>query len=434
MGAGGSSVGAMVTVSEERRRSLVRRTTLLLAGAQLSLWGAIGVFAAFGAILGPTLAGRDGEAAILFGLFYVGTAAGAPVAGRVMDRFGRRPGLAAGYVVLAAAGGLASFAATQGSLGWLRAAFLLEGVGVEAALLGRAAVADLYPPDRRGRAVGLLIMAGTIGAVGGPPLGGVVQALATAAGLPHPLALPWLLGSVLGIVALALVAALRPDPRDLALRAEGVRSRRRKPHEILLGRPGLVAVVTIAAAQAVMVTLMGVIPEIVHGHGATDLTVTLVVSVHLGAMFAFSPFLGSLLDSRGRRMGLLLGVALLGGGVILALAGPEPFPGGGGLLLIGVGWSAAYLGSTTVISDLTRPEERGATLGAADQVAGVAAAAGAIGAAFLFGATSFGVVAVAAMAVLAVPLALLLWGSSALRSSVPARPIRRSFGPETRTD
>jgi hypothetical protein len=44
-----------VTVSAERRPLLVRRTTFLLAGAQLALWGAIGVFAAFGAILGPGL-------------------------------------------------------------------------------------------------------------------------------------------------------------------------------------------------------------------------------------------------------------------------------------------------------------------------------------------------------------------------------------------
>ncbi|HEX2030617.1 MAG TPA: MFS transporter, partial [Actinomycetota bacterium] len=166
----------------ERRDVLVRRTTVLLAGAQALLWGAIGVFAAFGPIVGPRLGAGPREAAVLFGVYYLGTAAGARAAGRVMDRLGRRAGLAGGYLVMAVAGVVAAAAVVAGSLGWLRTSFVALGAGVGAALLGRAAVADLYPPERRGRAVGVVVMAGAVGAIGGPPLGAGVHAAAGALG------------------------------------------------------------------------------------------------------------------------------------------------------------------------------------------------------------------------------------------------------------
>jgi MFS family permease len=72
-----------------------------------------------------------------------------------------------------------------------------------------------------------------------------------------------------------------------------------------------------------------------------------------------------------------------------------------------VGWCAAYLGSTAVISDLAGPAERGRALGLADLVAALSAATGVLGGAFLLAATSIGVVAVAALVLLSVPLLLL---------------------------
>jgi MFS family permease len=367
------------------------------------LLGAVGAFAAFGPIVGPELTGRDREPAILFGLYYVGTAVGARVAGRLMDRVGRRPGLAAGYVAIAVSGVVAWATVKAASAGGLRVSFVILGAGVGAALLGRAAVADLYPPERRGRAVGFLVMAGTIGAVGGPVLAGALSAAAS--GPEGDLATaPWLLASGLAVAALPLVAMLRPDPRSLAVGPPASDTEGRRPRTVLLARPALSAVVTVAMAQAVMVMFMSVIPAVVHRHGSSDLSVSLIVSIHLGAMFAFSSLIGMLLDASGRTPGLLFGVALLGAGVGLSLVGAEPLPGGGGLFLIGVGWSATYLASTAVVSDLTRPHERAAALGATDLVAGLCAAVGVFGGAFLLGATDYVTLAVSALVVLAVPL------------------------------
>jgi len=378
---------------------LVRRSAALLAGAQVALWGAIGVFATFGPIATRQLSGRTGGAAVLFGLYYLGAAAGAVSAGRLMDRAGRRPGLAAGYVAVILSGALAALGVAAGSGTLLLTSGLLLGAGAGAALLGRGAVADLYPPERRGRAVGLLVLAGTAGAVGGPPLASAVHA---AWGL---LWAPFLLVPALGAVALVLVLALRPDPRDLAFDPAG--GPRRRPVQVLRARRAVAAVATIGIAQIVMVTFMSVIPVVVHEHGASEVTVSLVVSLHLGGMFIFSRSIGAALDRWGRTPGLLGGVVLSALGVGLTLVDRGTLVAGFGLFLIGVGWSAAYVASTAVVSDLATPAERAGALGLADLIAAVAAGLGVLAGAAVLEGAGFPTLAIAALVALAVPAALL---------------------------
>jgi MFS family permease len=377
---------------------MVRRNTGLLAAAQVALWGAIGAVAAFGPISIFELSGRESMAAVLFGAYSLSVAAGARISGRFMDRAGRRPGLAAGYVVLGIGGGSAALAVASGSTVGVMVSAVVIGAGAGTALLGRAAVADMYPPDRRGQAVGRLLVAGTIGAVGGPPLAGVVHALARSGGIDQPLIVPWLLVPVLSVVALAFVLSLRPDPRDLAVGGGGPGSRR--PTQILRVRPALAAVATIAAVQVVMVTFMSVIPVVLHSHHAGELTVSIVVSLHLAGMFGLSSVIGGGLDRWGRRAGLLGGLGLSATGVLLALAEGTTILPSAGLLLIGVGWSMGYVGSTAMVSDLAGPAERAGALGLMDLVASVAAAAGVLSGAALLQTTGLVVLTVAALVLL----------------------------------
>jgi MFS family permease len=411
-------------IRPEDRWGLVRRNAIRLEGAQVALWGAIGVAAAFGTLSAHGVTHRQSAAAVFLGAFYVGSAAGARVAGRVMDRLGRRPGLAGGYVLLSASG-LMEFAATgAGSFGWLLVGAVVLGSGAGAALLGRTALADMHPPEQRGRAVGRLVVMGTIGAVGGPPLGGAVHEVAEGLGVAAPLAVPWLLVTVLSLVSLVLVLGLRPDPRELAVEAGGTPAPARRPREVLRLRPALVAVVAIGVGQAVMVTFMSVLPVVVRGHGAAPLTVSLVVSVHLAGMFALSPVVGTVLDRWGRRSGLLAGVILSASGVALGLVSTATPVATGALFLIGVGWSAAYLGSTAVVSDLAAASERAGALGLSDLVAATAAAVGVLGGAALLEAAGYGALSIVALGLLILPAALLVplrertpgaWGEAVVR-------------------
>jgi MFS family permease len=212
--------------ADERAR-LIRRATLLLAAAQAALWGAIGALATFGPLASVDLSHRESTAPVLFGVYFLAVAAGARLGGRAMDRRGRRIGLAAGYVLLGVGALVAATAIFAGSLAWLLAAGALIGGGVGPAQLGRAAVADMHPPARRGQAVGTVVLAGTIGAVGGPPLAGAARALAEGAGWSHPGVAPWLLIPLLAPGGAGVRAGPRPDPRSLAVGgpAAGGRSR-----------------------------------------------------------------------------------------------------------------------------------------------------------------------------------------------------------------
>jgi MFS family permease len=397
-------------------RAEVRRNTALLTAAQVALWTAVGAFAAFGPITAFELTGRRSAAAVFFAVYYVAAAVSARVAGRAMDRLGRRPGLAAGYVALGAGGAVAFAGVSAGSSVWLYTASGLIGLGSGAALLGRGAVADMYPPARRGRAVGILLLAGTLGAVGGAPLSGGIHSLAEGSGIV-PLAAPWLILPVASAVALGLVLMLRPDPRELAVAGGQAPGRARPAREIVLLRPGVAALVSIGIAQAVMVTFMGVIPVVLHSHHAGEVTVSAVVGLHLGGMFALSPVIGAVLDRWGRRTGLLLGAGITAAGVLVSLMEDAVPVDAIGLFLIGVGWSAAYLGSTAVLSDLSSPAERAGALGLADLVASLTAAAGVLTGGFLFESTGFAPLAWSAVVFLVLPLVLVL----TLREPSPGR-------------
>jgi MFS family permease len=396
---------------------------MLLTAAQVALWTAIGAFAAFGPITAFELTGRRSAAAVFFAIYYLAAALAARVAGRAMDRLGRRPGLAAGYVALGGGGGVAFLGVSAGSSLWFYVASGLIGLGSGAALLGRGAVADMYPPARRGRAVGILLLAGTLGAVGGAPLSGGLHSLAEGSGI-DPLAVPWLVLPVASAVALFLVLMLRPDPRELSVGAAGSPGRPRPTRAILLLRPGLAALVSIGIAQAVMVTFMGVIPVVLHSHHTGEVTVSAVVGLHLGGMFALSPVIGTILDRWGRRAGLFLGAVVTAAGVLVSLLDDAVPVDAVGLFLIGVGWSAAYLGSTAVLSDLTSPAERAGALGLADLVASLTAAAGVLTGGFLFESTGFAPLAWAAVAFLIIPLTLVL----VLREPSPGRWLAASGG------
>jgi MFS family permease len=401
--------------TEEERASLVRRTTRLLVVAQAALLGTVGVVATFGPIALFRLTGSESAGAWIIGSYYVAAAAGAVIAGRVMDRRGRRLGLALGYGLIAISGLIAMASVAGASSAGILVSAGVMGAGAAAALLGRTAVADMYPPERRGRAVGTLVLAGTVGAVGGAPLGAALHAVAGRVGLDAEIA-PWILVPLLAFLALGCVLAVRPDPRDLAVNGAGRAAAGRSPAAILALRPGLVAVVSIGVVQAVMSTFMGVVPVVLHRHGAGEVVVSLVVSLHLGGMFGFSRLFGGALDRWGRRPGLGSGVVLCLGGVGLSLLAGTIVPAGG-LFLIGVGWCAAYVGSTAIVADLATPAERGRALGITDLVAALAAGGGVLAGALLLEATSFPVLAMTAIGLLLVPTALLV----PLREDGPGR-------------
>ena len=399
------------------RASQVRRNTLLLAVAQCSLLVAVQGILTVGNLAIVDLTGRDSAAGLLFALFLLSAAAGALLFGRYMDRAGRRPGLVAGYG-LVAVGGLAGAAsvAAGSALGVLASA-VPYGAGTGAAQLGRGAVADMHPPEQRGRAVGLLLAAGTVGAVGGPFLVAAVRGLADRAGW-NPLVAPWFVIAGFALAGLAFASSLRPDPRDLAVDSAPLAgTRTRPPRELFALPPVRVALIVTAVSQMSMVAIMGVTPVVLDHHGGGAVVVSTVISGHLAGMYAFSPLFGALIDRWGRRPGLVAGALLSASGAILSAVLPAGAILGVALFLVGLGWSAAYVSVTAVISDLTEPRERAGALGFTDVLSSTASTVAALAGGIALELVGFAPIALT-MTVLLAPVALL---AVSLREPAPGR-------------
>jgi MFS family permease len=389
--------------ADRTRQALVRRNTILLVAAQAALMGVGATFFTLAVVAIVDMTGAERWGGILLALFNACAAASALLVGRLMDRVGRRPGLTLGYGLLAAAGVGGAFAVWAESPWALLAIAVPFGAGFGAAQLGRLAAADMVPSARRGRIVGLVVSAGTIGAIAGSPVVAGIEELTGSR------AAPWLLVPAFAALGLCAVRALRPDPRDLAVFEDehAPDGPARSLRELLRLAPFRAAIAAIGVAQTAMVAVMGITPVVIDEYGGSSLSIAVVISVHMAGMFAVAPVIGVLLDRYGRRPGLLAGSVLAGGGALLGSFTEVTPLIGVGMFLVGLGWSACFLGATAVISDLTRPEERGGALGFTDLLTSAASAGGALAGGFVLEAAGIFVVGVA-MAALMVPVLLLV--------------------------
>jgi MFS family permease len=97
-------------------------------------------------------------------------------------------------------------------------------------------------------------------------------------------------------------------------------------------------------------------------------------------MFAFSPAVGWLTDRLGRRPVIVAGIALLLAACALSgSAGHHPTRLAGGLMLLGLGWSATMVAGSTLVSESVPLELRASAQGFSDLAMGLAgASAGAV--------------------------------------------------------
>lgn len=366
------------------------------------------------------LTGNLSYAGLFVALLYAGAAVGAGLGGRAMDRFGRKPPLVVAYV-MGAAGYLVAGLAVNRSVTW---AFVV-GTLLSAAAFGtinltRVAAAEMFPPAERGRGVAWVQIAAIFGAVTGPLLlvlsGPLGRFLARA-----PLGLVWYFAPPLLLVAALLVSGAT-EPRTIAAqvaatRDEGAGTDTARAVGSDAPRLVLAGTVSLAASSAAMAAVMGVAGAAVShaGHGVSVLGA--LMFMHFIGMFALSRVVGRIADVVGRRLTILVGLGLLatGGGVVALVPGAVGF--GIGLLLVGLGWSFGFIGSTVLLTDVATPERRARVLGRADLTAQLASGVIAIGGGWWFAAQGVAGLGGAAILVTLVPIVLVAF----VREGEPGR-------------
>ena len=105
-------------------------------------------------------------------IFLVGSALAAMPAGRLMDRIGRRPVIAGGYLAASAGCALTALATNIDSASLLIVGFALTGAANGTALLIRTAAGDMYPAERRARGISYVLFGSVFGAILGPAVFG----------------------------------------------------------------------------------------------------------------------------------------------------------------------------------------------------------------------------------------------------------------------
>lgn len=375
------------------QRGTVR--TLVVSQAVGALGMTIGIATA--SLLARDLTGSDQEAGLAQTSQVLGAALFSLVLARVMGRRGRRVGLSLGYAVAALGAALAVLSGVLESMPVLLVGAMLIGATTSANNASRYAATDLAVEEHRGRDLSTVVWATTIGAVFGPNLTGPAADLARVVGIPE-LTGPFAVGGLGMLVAAAFVWwRLRPDPllearrlaaqqaSDAAAEAERAGTAPAEAAEVptvpevLRQRPAILAAIAgIAAAHAVMVSVMVMTPLHME-HGGADLEVIgFVISIHVLGMFAFSPLVGMAVDRVGAAPVLALGgVVLL---VAMLLSGLSPAGSSvqifAALFLLGLGWSLATVAAATVVAAQAPLAARTQVQGTADLVMSLAGAVG----------------------------------------------------------
>lgn len=377
-------------------------------------------------ILAADLSGRDGAVGLPSTVNLLGRAlAGYPI-GWLMDRVGRRHGLSLGIALGAAGMALAAWAILFHSFLWFLIGVGFFGMGRAASELSRYVAAELQPPDRRAKAIGWIVSAGTVGAVSGPLLVEPSGILVESAGLPSQTG-PFLLGLVLLSVALLLVwTLLRPDPKTLAVTEEteaGAASVSGPPLlQLFANAPVLMSLSAMTIGQLVMTFVMVITPlHMDHLHHTTR-DISLVIMAHTLGMFGLSWLTGGLIDRYGRVTMIFSGGALLVTAALLAPISSGVLSLAIALFLLGLGWNFCFVAGSSLLATSVAAHEKGRVQGASDVVVALSSGLGSLSSGLVFAAG--GIVSVSGLA-LALVLALLLGTSwfSWSRRGASAEPV-----------
>ena len=381
----------------------IRRNTALLAAAMAVNSAVLQLVAAVSSITFVLVTGVEGLLGLGPAIYLAASGVAALPAGKLMDRVGRIPVIAGGFVLVSIGCVVTALATRTGSVLAVLLGLALIGAGSGIALLIRTAAGDMYPPSRRARGIAWVLFGAVFGAILGPAVFGPLFAGRELEA--DALTVPWLAAAGFALVSLAIVLNVRPDTKVIAeqLGSTGQPSGPAAPLSELVRRPGVpTAMMAALASFAVMVSVMNLAGYVVvdhHHHEQQD--VFPIIGAHVLGMFALVLVVGAIIDRVGRTPSLASGLVLMGVSCAGMLWGESVLATAILLFGLGLGWNISFVAATALLADRTAPAERGKLLGFNDQLSALLGAVLA-----LVGAIALDVLGVAALALGATVIAV----------------------------
>lgn len=393
-----------------------RRTVRVLAAGQVLSGVAFGSTLSLGALLAADLSGEESLSGFATAAVTLGAALTAIPLARLAARRGRRVALTTGNV--SALGGIALviLAAATRSFPLLLVGIALIGAGNAATLQSRFAATDLSTTARRGRDLATVVWATTVGGVVGPLLLAPGEVLGASIGMPR-LTGAYLFSLLAQACAFALyVLVLRPDPLLLAQRLDRERAPTALPTtELDRPRVARFAMLAVAASHVTMAAVMAMTPvHLAHivAPDAVTVAVGVTISLHVFGMYGLSPVFGILADRVGRLPVILVGQGLLAAALTVASTAAASQAGVLiALLLLGLGWSAATVAGSALLTEATPLAARPRRQGRSDTLMTGCAAVGSVLAGLILGLVGYGGLALWAF----VPIAMVCAGAVTVR-------------------
>jgi MFS family permease len=363
-------------VSENGLEFLQKRTVRTLALGQILGGFGLGSTLSIGALLAAELSGSVAWSGAAATFSTLGAAIWAIPLARLAFARGRRIALALGAALAITGATLVITAAQIKFFPLLLVALFLLGSGSAASLQARFAATDIPLDKKVGKDLSLVVWATTIGAVAGPNLFGPGEIVGKFLGLPE------LTGPFVFTIAAQVLATtvfwfgLRPDPLLVAkqIAADKLQTKPKvslsSAFSTLKQYPvAAYAIVSIALSHMVMVAVMSMTPVHVSSHGGSLVVVGFVISLHILGMYAFAPLFGILSDKIGPVKTIVTGQIIYVAALLIAGLGSET----GhlvtiGLFLLGLGWSAATVSGSALLSVSVPAEQKTNVQGLSDSL------------------------------------------------------------------
>jgi MFS family permease len=271
-------------------------------------------------------------------------------AAMLMMRRGRRFGFRAGSLAGMLGASCAAIGLGLGSFLVMCCGGLILGFAIANMQLYRFAAVELAPPAYRAQAISYVTAGGIFAAILGPAL----------ARWTPDLWVPVFQASFVAAIAIhAAVLAVLSFIDFPVVKAEDVVGPQRPLLEIVTQPAYMVAAAGAMIAFGVMSFVMAASPLAIVQCGLSKTEAPITISVHVMGMFVPAFFTGHLIQRFGVFNMMTAGIALLIGGVAVALVGTTEWHFRAALGLNGVGWNFLFVGATTLLTTTYRPSERG---------------------------------------------------------------------------